>query len=63
MMVITLMKRLFSHAKGSIYVDCNYLFLLSFITPYVREALVHHETFGKMHGAFSEVLNDEADRP
>jgi hypothetical protein len=29
----------------------------------MQSALVHHGTFGKMHGAFSEVLNDEADRP
>jgi hypothetical protein len=28
-----------------------------------RGALVHHGTFGKMRGSFSEVLNDEADCP
>jgi hypothetical protein len=26
-------------------------------------ALVHHGTFGRMRGSFSEVLNDEADCP
>jgi hypothetical protein len=28
-----------------------------------HRALVHHGTFGRMRGSFSEVLNDEADCP